>query len=47
MPTAGEVLIGLGIFFVILWVPLAGEFLIRTLRDHRERSRGRTRLDSR
>jgi hypothetical protein len=47
MPTAGEVLIGLGIFFFILWVPLVGGFLMRTLRDHRERSRDRTRLDSR
>jgi hypothetical protein len=47
MPTAGEVLIGLGIFFFILWVPLVGEFLMRTLRDHREQSCDRARLDSR
>jgi hypothetical protein len=47
MPTAGEVLIGLGVFFFILWVPLVGGFLMRKLCDYEERARDRRRLDSR
>ena len=47
MPTAAEVLIGLGIFFLVLWTPLVGGFLLRKLWDYEERSRGRGRLGSR
>lgn len=47
MPTAGEVLIGLGAFFFILWVPLVGGFVIGKLWNHEERLRDRRRLDSR
>jgi hypothetical protein len=46
MPTAGEVLIGLGVFFLVLWTPLVGGFLMRKLCDCEERSRDR-RLGSR
>lgn len=46
MPTAGEVLIGLVVFFFVLWVPLVGGFLMRKLCDYEERSRDRGRLGS-
>lgn len=47
MPTAGEVLIGLGVFFLVLWVPLVGGLLMRKLCDGEEQSRDRRRLGSR
>lgn len=47
MLTAGEVLIGLGVFFLVLWTPLVGGFLMRKLCDYEERSRDRTQLGSR
>jgi hypothetical protein len=47
MPTAGEVLFGLGAFFFILWVPLVGGFLMRKLCDYEERPRDRGRFGSR
>jgi hypothetical protein len=31
-----QVLLGLGIFFFILWLPLIVGFLIRKMRGHRE-----------
>jgi len=47
MPTSVQVLVGLAIFFFILWVPLVGGFLMGKLCDHEERSRDRERLGSR
>ena len=47
MPTAAQVLVGLVIFFFILWIPLVGGFLMRKLWDYEERSRDRGRLGSR
>jgi hypothetical protein len=47
MPTAGDVLIGLGVFFFILWAPLVGGFLMRKLCDYEERSCDRRQLGSR
>jgi hypothetical protein len=46
MPTPVQVLVGLLIFFFILWVPLVGGFLMRKLCEHEERFRDR-RLGSR
>jgi hypothetical protein len=47
MPTAAQVLVGLLIFFFILWLPLVGGFLMRKLCDYEERSRDRGGLGSR
>ena len=38
MPTAGEVLVGLGVFFFVLWVPLVAGLVMRQLWNHEERS---------
>lgn len=46
MLTAGEVLVGLGVFFLVLWFPLVGGFLVRTFCDYEERSRDRGRPGS-
>jgi hypothetical protein len=44
MFSAEQVLLGLAIFFFLLWVPLVVGFLISKMRDHREprRDEGRT-----
>lgn len=47
MLTPVQVLVGLGIFFLVLWLPLVGGFLMRKLCDDEERSRDRVRLGSR
>ena len=41
MLTAGELLLGMGIFFGILWLPLVAAFATGKLNDLRERSRYR------
>jgi hypothetical protein len=41
MPTAGEVLVGLGVFFFVLWIPLAVGVVMRQLWNDEERSRER------
>jgi hypothetical protein len=44
MLSAEQVLLGLAIFFFLLWAPLVVGFLISKMRDHREprRDEGRT-----
>jgi hypothetical protein len=40
MSSSELVLLGLGIFFLLLWVPLVAAFFAGKMRDHREPSRG-------
>ena len=40
MPTAGELLLGLVIFFGILWLPVIAVFVAGNLDERRERPNG-------